>query len=190
MYANRSLLLILVLIWKEALIKRRREENLSLQILQYTTPGPKPQTAMGAGSATAAKKRQKQRPQLRPKKSIGKNKIKGKKKKSSDNNTKNNIKKNDPEMTVVKLKSEITVIERPTVSQQLSFFIDQYQSANAVQLSSLELDSLKGCPFSNLTWNLCSVFHFLLLKCFKFYKFSTWNFCVVFSCFSLSYVCC
>lgn len=151
MYANRTLLLILVLYLKRGFDKEAEGRKPIITNLQYTTPGPKPQTAMGAGSATAAKKRQKQRPQLRPKKSIGKNKIKGKKKKSSDNNTKNNIKKNDPEMTVVKLKSEITVTERPTVSQQLSFFIDQYQSANAVQLSSLELDSLKGCPFSNLT---------------------------------------
>jgi outer membrane biosynthesis protein TonB len=37
----------------------------------------------------------------------------------------------------------------PAAEQQLSFFLDQFQSANGVQLSSLELDSIKGtfdCP--------------------------------------------
>lgn len=33
-----------------------------------------------------------------------------------------------------------------TASEQLKFFVDQYQSANNVQLSSLELESFKGAP--------------------------------------------
>ncbi|KAH6786730.1 U3 containing 90S pre-ribosomal complex subunit [Perilla frutescens var. hirtella] len=89
-------------------------------------------TSTAMGSATAAKKRQKQ---LRPKKSIGKNKIKKK------TPTKTNIKNKGSETTVVKTVTEL--VERPTVSQQLSFLIDQYQSANGVQLSSLEIDSYK-----------------------------------------------
>lgn len=102
-------------------------------------------------SATAdagAKKRQKQKSQLRPKNSIDKSKTKDKKKKPK-NNTTSNEKKNEFETTAAATavgKRESVLIQRPTTSQQLSFFVDQYQSANRVQLSSLELDSLKGFP--------------------------------------------
>ncbi|XP_057783692.1 uncharacterized protein LOC131001342 isoform X2 [Salvia miltiorrhiza] len=95
------------------------------------------------GSVAAAKKRQKQRPQLRPKKSIAKTKTKDKKKKSSKDNTKRNLKKKGSESETAVVKVERILVERPSISQQLSFLIDQYQSANGVQLSSLELDSLK-----------------------------------------------
>lgn len=42
------------------------------------------------------------------------------------------------------------VVRGPTASEQLSFFIHQYQSANRVQLSSLELESFKGLPYLSL----------------------------------------
>lgn len=96
------------------------------------------------GSVAAAKKRQKQ---LRPKKSIGKNKTKDKKTKSSKGKTKKNIKKNGSDSQTAVVKVERVLVERPSISQQLTFLIDHYQSANGVQLSSLELDSLKGSPF-------------------------------------------
>jgi protein CMS1 len=35
-------------------------------------------------------------------------------------------------------------LQPPSAAEQLSFFINQFQSANGVQLSSLELESLKG----------------------------------------------
>ncbi|KAL8486936.1 hypothetical protein ACS0TY_023578 [Phlomoides rotata] len=117
---------------------------------------------MGSGTAdAAAKKRRKQKSQLQPKSSIHKSKVKDKKKKPS----KNNEEKKEFETTAAATtvgKRESGVIQRPTASQQLSFFIDQYQSANRVQLSSLELDSLKETciveqgqsPAQNTTDNL------------------------------------
>lgn len=40
--------------------------------------------------------------------------------------------------------------EPATPSQLLSFFLNQYQSSNGIQLSSLELESIKGALFLNL----------------------------------------
>ncbi|KAG6394832.1 hypothetical protein SASPL_145422 [Salvia splendens] len=97
---------------------------------------------MGSGTTGAAKKHQKRRPQLQPKKSIAKNKTKDKKKKSSKGNSKRNQKKNGSESETPFVKVERVIVERPTISQQLTFLIHHYQSANG-QLSSLELDSLK-----------------------------------------------
>ncbi|PIN12233.1 putative DEAD-box-containing helicase [Handroanthus impetiginosus] len=114
---------------------------------------------MGAATTAAANKKPRKQPeQLRPKKSIRKTKTKDKKKKSSNNKIKNNEKKNENAVTA----RESNVVQWATASQQLSFFIDQYQSANRVQLSSLELDSLKETcmvelcqgPAKNITGNL------------------------------------
>lgn len=44
---------------------------------------------------------------------------------------------------------EVAVEEATTPSQQLSFFLNHYQSSNKIQLSSLELDSIKGSVFSS-----------------------------------------
>ncbi|KAI3459717.1 hypothetical protein Pfo_016380 [Paulownia fortunei] len=97
------------------------------------------------GTATATKKRQKRQPQLRPKNSIRKPKTKDKKKMSSNNKIKSNEKKNENEAAAATAvgERENNVVQWATASQQLNFFINQYQSANRVQLSSLELDSLK-----------------------------------------------
>ena len=45
-------------------------------------------------------------------------------------------------------------------SQQLNFFLDQFQSANNLQLSSLESDSLTGFPLSPFSLPLFLFFHF------------------------------
>ncbi|KAL2242492.1 protein CMSS1 [Sesamum indicum] len=112
-----------------------------------------------AGAAAASKKQQK----LRPKNSIRKNKTKDKKKKPSNNKVKSNEKKNETGKAAAKTPAQRgkNVVQRATASQQLSFFVNQYQSANGVQLSSLELDSLKETciaelqgPAENITGNL------------------------------------
>ncbi|KAK4421564.1 protein CMSS1 [Sesamum alatum] len=113
-----------------------------------------------AGAAAATKKQQK----LRPKNSIRKNKTKDKKKKPSNNKIKSNEKKSEigkAAATTTSGQRVKNVVQRATASQQLSFFVNQYQSANRVQLSSLELDSLKETcivelqgPSQNTTGNL------------------------------------
>lgn len=42
------------------------------------------------------------------------------------------------------------IIHQPTAAQQLSYFLHQYQSANGVQLSSLEVESLKDASMRDL----------------------------------------
>ncbi|KAK6118584.1 hypothetical protein DH2020_047670 [Rehmannia glutinosa] len=101
---------------------------------------------MATATTTTTKRRQKRQPQqLRPKNSIRKPKTQGKKKKSSNNKLKSNEKRSENETAAATAvgKRENDVVQWATASQQLSFFVNQYQSANYVQLSSLELDSLK-----------------------------------------------
>lgn len=43
----------------------------------------------------------------------------------------------------VKKENDAVQVQQPTASQQLSYFLHQYQSANAIQLSTLELESFK-----------------------------------------------
>ncbi|KAL0368626.1 UNVERIFIED_CONTAM: hypothetical protein Scaly_1081500 [Sesamum calycinum] len=102
-----------------------------------------------AGAAAATKKQQK----LRPKNSIRKNKTKDKKKKPSNNKVKSNEKKSEigkAAAAETPTQRGRNVVQRATASQQLSFFVNQYQSANRVQLSSLELDSLKETCIAEL----------------------------------------
>ncbi|KAK4387964.1 hypothetical protein Sango_2403000 [Sesamum angolense] len=99
-----------------------------------------------AGAAAATKKQQK----LRPRNSIHKNKTKDKKKKPSNNKVKSNEKKSKigkAAAAETPTQRGRNVVQRATASQQLSFFVNQYQSANRVQLSSLELDSVKEGSF-------------------------------------------
>ncbi|KAL6580732.1 hypothetical protein OROMI_006655 [Orobanche minor] len=87
-------------------------------------------------------KRQKPLP---PTNSIRKTKTIGKKKKEHSNNKiRNNGKKEKIENgTTVGGERENGVVQCANASQKLNFFVNQYQSATGVQLSSLELDSLK-----------------------------------------------
>ncbi|KAK4489126.1 hypothetical protein RD792_004920 [Penstemon davidsonii] len=118
-------------------------------------------------SAAATKRRSKQQPPMRPKKSIGKIKNKDKKSKSDKSRSSKRSENKNKKKTAASaekgvVKSENEVVQWPTPSQQLSFFIDQYQSANRVQLSTLELDSLKETsivelrrgPAENITGDL------------------------------------
>ncbi|KAL3835038.1 hypothetical protein ACJIZ3_009774 [Penstemon smallii] len=118
-------------------------------------------------SAAATKRRSKQQPPLRPKKSIGKIKNKDKKSKSDKSRSSKRSEITNKKKTAASaekgvVKNENEVVQWPTPSQQLSFFIDQYQSANRVQLSTLELDSLKETsivelcrgPAENITGDL------------------------------------
>ncbi|GER41661.1 ATP-dependent RNA helicase DDX1 [Striga asiatica] len=87
--------------------------------------------------AAATNKRLKKHP---PKtKTIGK-----KIKKSRKNETQNSVEKKSEDEITVGGRTDGDVVQWPTASQQLSFFINQFQSANSVQLSSLELESLNG----------------------------------------------
>lgn len=125
---------------------------------------------MGSVKKTAAKGH-KQRSQFRPKKSDGadKSKFKKKAKKEKDsirNRTRIERKagKNDENMQIenigmkVKKKKKMmkevetltgngAVIEKPSASQQLMYFLHLYQSGNGIQLSALELEAFKGLPF-------------------------------------------
>ncbi|GFP80679.1 protein cmss1 [Phtheirospermum japonicum] len=93
------------------------------------------------GAATATSKRQNRPPRTNP---ISKTtKTIDKKKKSSNNKIKDSGKKKKTENEIAIGESKNDVVICPTASQQLSFFLNQYQSANSFQLSSLELDSLK-----------------------------------------------
>lgn len=110
---------------------------------------------MGSATKTTggdSKKHRKQQ-RLRPKNPIGKKrtqdknppkKTKDKKKKKSSDENKNTVNSEAPKTA---RKREIAVAQWATASQQLSFFINQYESANRIQLSSLELDSLQGLPY-------------------------------------------
>ncbi|KAL3506587.1 hypothetical protein ACH5RR_031969 [Cinchona calisaya] len=73
-----------------------------------------------------------------------KTKTKKKKKKGIVNGKESNFSENEQkkEKNEVKTKND-DVIQHPTPSQQLSYFLHQYQSANGIQLSSLELESYK-----------------------------------------------
>ncbi|CAK9183213.1 unnamed protein product, partial [Ilex paraguariensis] len=71
---------------------------------------------------------------------LGPNRAKTKKSK----NTKHKTSKLEIKNTKIKRnESKNVVIESPTALQQMNFFLSQYQSANGVQLSSLELESIK-----------------------------------------------
>ncbi|XP_051118317.1 uncharacterized protein LOC127242706 [Andrographis paniculata] len=104
---------------------------------------------MGSSSTAtvaAAKERGKHQPGLRSKHGIKKTKTKERNKQSSKSKSKSNAEKNRGDKSVAAAaeeKQEIKAIEWATASQQLSFFINHYQSANGVALSSLELDCLK-----------------------------------------------
>ncbi|KAG8375977.1 hypothetical protein BUALT_Bualt09G0015200 [Buddleja alternifolia] len=102
-------------------------------------------TSSATATAGAASKKQQQ--QLRrPKKSISK-KTKNKIKNPSNHKIKSNEKKNAATKTATgtgkKENDVVVVVEWATASQQLTYFLNQYQSANRLQLSSLELHSLK-----------------------------------------------
>lgn len=86
----------------------------------------------------------------RLKKSLAPKRAKTKKKKD-DNQTKSIKKKKDKNKSVENNKNDDVVqnndVKPASASELLSFFLNQFQSANAVQLSSLELDSIKGFFF-------------------------------------------
>uniref|UniRef100_M1BAD5 Uncharacterized protein n=1 Tax=Solanum tuberosum TaxID=4113 RepID=M1BAD5_SOLTU len=100
------------------------------------------------GSGKEKKKQQhhqkKKRFPLQPKKVVNnkRKKEKVKKTRSSSNNgesienAKSKIKVKDTKLN--------DIVRFPTAAQQLEFFHEQYQSANRIQLSSLELDSFTG----------------------------------------------
>jgi hypothetical protein len=46
------------------------------------------------------------------------------------------------------------VLEKTTAAQQLGYFLHQYQSANGIQLSALELESFKGPPSLYICMNI------------------------------------
>ncbi|XP_007033991.2 PREDICTED: protein CMSS1 [Theobroma cacao] len=112
----------------------------------------KSRTAAAMGSGKVEKKQKaRQNPRnnrkpLGPKSDIPKSKSKKKKKTKNNNNHQNDT---DP----IETKNKTTVVTgnnsnnpRPppaTPRQQLSYFLSQFQSANGVQLSSLELESIK-----------------------------------------------
>ncbi|CAA0818648.1 Unknown protein [Striga hermonthica] len=64
-------------------------------------------------------------------------------KKSRKSKTQNSVEKKSEDEITVGGRTDGDAVQRATASQQLSFFINQFQSANSVQLSSLELESLK-----------------------------------------------
>lgn len=107
------------------------------------SPAVKSSDTMGttdrSGSA-AVKKRKRQK--LPPKKSTSKE-TKNDVKYSSDKIKSNGKKKKEIEAKVDKQQRN-DAAQLATASQQLEFFVHQYQSGNGAQLSSLELDSLKG----------------------------------------------
>lgn len=122
-----------------------------------------PSAAVAKSSAT---KKQKKKSPLEPNKPIEKTKTNKKNKNKSDTDDKpkriqhkKKKKKPNTQQTEVEKKKkkqeEDVVIEFPTASQQLSFFIDQFQSSNDLALSSLERDSLTGLSlFSPVTLQL------------------------------------
>ena len=63
--------------------------------------------------------------------------------------TKNNNRQNDTDQIKTKNKTRTVTGDNnnnqpASPSQQLSYFLSQFQSANGVQISSLELESIKG----------------------------------------------
>lgn len=87
------------------------------------------------GSAAKMKKlSNKPKPSLAPKQP----KTKAKLKKHKNNNIKNKTPNND---------NNITKVQPASASEQLTFFLNQFESANGVQLSSLELESMQGISF-------------------------------------------
>lgn len=100
-------------------------------------------------SSTTPSKRKKQQLSLESKRTkISKTKSKDKKKKNSGGNTlidstKIREKKDVTESTEETENDGNNGVQLATASLQLRFFVHQYQSANGVQLSSLELESLK-----------------------------------------------
>ncbi|XP_027156849.1 protein CMSS1-like [Coffea eugenioides] len=65
-----------------------------------------------------------------------------KKKKNQSKEYKEERKEN--EKKGVKRENDAVQVQQPTPSQQLSYFLHQYQSANGIQLSTLELESFKA----------------------------------------------
>lgn len=109
-------------------------------------------------ASAAVKKRKRQK--LPPKKATSKetkNEVK-----SSSNKSKSNGKKKKEIEAKVDKQQRHDAVQLETASQQLEFFVHQYQSGNGAQLSSLELDSLKEAriielcqgPAQNATSNL------------------------------------
>ncbi|KAJ4723030.1 Protein CMSS1 [Melia azedarach] len=93
----------------------------------------------------------------RLKKSLAPKRAKTKKKKD-DNQTKSIKKKKDKNKSVENNKNDDVVqnndVKPASASELLSFFLNQFQSANAVQLSSLELDSIKDSCILELSESL------------------------------------
>ncbi|KAL2530092.1 protein CMSS1 [Forsythia ovata] len=95
-------------------------------------------------STTPTKRKKKQLPLDSKRQKISKSKAKDKKNKNKKNSRENSSKlrekKNINETTGA---AENDGVQLETSSLELSFFVHQYQSANGVQLSSLELESFK-----------------------------------------------
>lgn len=87
-------------------------------------------------SETGKKQKKKKELSVRPKKLKNKEKEKTKASKGKTKNGGSNLGNG--------------VVCGTTASEQLNFFIHQFQSANRVQLSSLELESFKGRPYLSL----------------------------------------
>ncbi|KZV41663.1 hypothetical protein F511_21524 [Dorcoceras hygrometricum] len=103
---------------------------------------------MGTADWTAAVKKRK-RQKLSTRKSKAEEQNKNEVKSSSSKIKSQGRKKNEIEAKASKEQRNDTV-QFATAFQQLEFFIHQYQSCNGVQLSSLELDSLKEAGFIEL----------------------------------------
>ncbi|XWS09307.1 hypothetical protein CRYUN_Cryun40dG0074300 [Craigia yunnanensis] len=100
---------------------------------------------MGSGKP---EEKQNPKPYVKP---LGPRKPKSKLKRKKETKTKNNNRQNDTDQ--IKTKNKTTTVtgnnnnnpppETASPSQQLSYFLGQFQSANGVQLSSLDLESIK-----------------------------------------------
>ncbi|XP_055811231.1 uncharacterized protein LOC129880974 [Solanum dulcamara] len=101
----------------------------------------KAEEAPKMGSGKEQKQHKKKRFPLRPKKVKKKEKLKQKRSSSNSNSNNGKSTENAKSKSKVKDKSLNDVVRFPTAEQQLEFFHEKYQSANRVQLSSLELDS-------------------------------------------------
>ncbi|KAJ0035323.1 hypothetical protein Pint_25661 [Pistacia integerrima] len=99
---------------------------------------------MGSAAKTM-KLSKKAKPSLAPKQSKTKTKTKTKFKKNKNNH----IKTKTPNNENSKIKLQPT-----SASEQLSFFLNQFESANGVQLSSLELESIQESCIVKLSNNL------------------------------------
>ncbi|TMW91079.1 hypothetical protein EJD97_014812 [Solanum chilense] len=88
------------------------------------------------------KQHKKKRFPLQPKKAVNSKRKKEKVKKSRSSSS-NNGESIENVKSKIKVKDTklIDIVRFPTAAQQLEFFHEQYQSANRIQLSSLELDS-------------------------------------------------